>query len=109
MILFASRCSADTRVLHSFLHDALPICNAVQVLGDPQRLLLHLEVLERVNEIPVGLLDGVDSRLDAAHVVLVRSVPRVLGDRKSTRLNSSHGSISYAVFCLKKKKTNMET
>src|SRR5207245_11519448 len=27
-------------------------------------------------------------------------------DRKSTRLNSSHGSISYAVFCLKKKKTN---
>src|SRR5438128_8555982 len=26
-------------------------------------------------------------------------------DRKSTRLNSSHGSISYAVFCLKKKKT----
>src|SRR5205809_2888901 len=31
--------------------------------------------------------------------------PRVLGgeDRKSTRLNSSHGYISYAVFCLKKK------
>src|SRR3989449_5887147 len=27
----------------------------------------------------------------------------VLGDRKSTRLNSSHGYISYAVFCLKKK------
>src|SRR5690348_17660387 len=27
------------------------------------------------------------------------------GDRKSTRLNSSHPSISYAVFCLKKKKT----
>src|SRR2546429_4742648 len=29
----------------------------------------------------------------------------VRGDRKSTRLNSSHGYISYAVFCLKKKKT----
>src|SRR5207245_5683389 len=29
-------------------------------------------------------------------------------DRKSTRLNSSHGSISYAVFCLKKKKKNNE-
>src|SRR3712207_8259372 len=27
-------------------------------------------------------------------------------DRKSTRLNSSHANISYAVFCLKKKKTN---
>src|SRR2546422_2918468 len=29
---------------------------------------------------------------------------RVVSDRKSTRLNSSHGYISYAVFCLKKKK-----
>src|SRR5207245_1165705 len=29
------------------------------------------------------------------------------GDRKSTRLNSSHGSISYAVFCLKKKKLKL--
>src|SRR6266540_3045039 len=32
-------------------------------------------------------------------------VLRRLGDRKSTRLNSSHITISYAVFCLKKKKT----
>src|SRR2546430_12495146 len=33
--------------------------------------------------------------------------PKVgLGDRKSTRLNSSHSQISYAVFCLKKKKTS---
>src|SRR5207245_8237438 len=31
-------------------------------------------------------------------------LPDYLPDRKSTRLNSSHGSISYAVFCLKKKK-----
>src|SRR2546429_4115324 len=31
---------------------------------------------------------------------------REAGDRKSTRLNSSHGYISYAVFCLKKKKSN---
>src|SRR5689334_24745617 len=30
-------------------------------------------------------------------------------DRKSTRLNSSHSSISYAVFCLKKKKENTNT
>src|SRR5687768_17796291 len=30
-------------------------------------------------------------------------------DRKSTRLNSSHGYISYAVFCLKKKKKNTRT
>src|SRR5256885_9479925 len=32
----------------------------------------------------------------------------VVGDRKSTRLNSSHLVISYAVFCLKKKKTAAE-
>src|SRR2546422_8452721 len=31
------------------------------------------------------------------------------GDRKSTRLNSSHGYISYAVFCLKKKKKTINT
>src|SRR3712207_8720253 len=31
--------------------------------------------------------------------------PAADGDRKSTRLNSSHANISYAVFCLKKKKT----
>src|SRR5690625_6956569 len=34
------------------------------------------------------------------------SVLRASGDRKSTRLNSSHVAISYAVFCLKKKKKN---
>src|SRR5207245_11416196 len=34
--------------------------------------------------------------------------PRKQVDRKSTRLNSSHGSISYAVFCLKKKKQKMK-
>src|SRR2546422_7385866 len=34
------------------------------------------------------------------------AVIHLVGDRKSTRLNSSHGYISYAVFCLKKKKQN---
>src|SRR5258705_6102670 len=40
----------------------------------------------------------------APHVVEPNRLPVVL-DRKSTRLNSSHLGISYAVFCLKKKKT----
>src|SRR2546422_3512951 len=35
---------------------------------------------------------------------LLADLRRLKGDRKSTRLNSSHGYISYAVFCLKKKK-----
>src|SRR2546422_6352366 len=38
----------------------------------------------------------------------ITQVLRVLGDRKSTRLNSSHGYISYAVFCLKKKKEEQD-
>src|SRR3712207_8921846 len=36
-------------------------------------------------------------------------VPDPIQDRKSTRLNSSHANISYAVFCLKKKKKNKKT
>src|SRR3712207_8927198 len=35
-----------------------------------------------------------------------QSPERAVGDRKSTRLNSSHANISYAVFCLKKKKSH---
>src|SRR5687768_18151433 len=43
---------------------------------------------------------------EALHVRFVgnQHEPLVVSDRKSTRLNSSHGYISYAVFCLKKKK-----
>src|SRR3712207_9013598 len=39
-------------------------------------------------------------------VTIVGDVGAVKADRKSTRLNSSHANISYAVFCLKKKKNN---
>src|SRR2546427_5661594 len=42
----------------------------------------------------------------ASDVGLRCSRRTLIGDRKSTRLNSSHSQISYAVFCLKKKKTN---
>src|SRR2546422_4178219 len=43
--------------------------------------------------------------LECEDVVLQPHVDDVRVDRKSTRLNSSHGYISYAVFCLKKKMT----
>src|SRR3712207_8338257 len=39
-----------------------------------------------------------------AHPKIRHEPEGLLGDRKSTRLNSSHANISYAVFCLKKKK-----
>src|SRR5690348_17711443 len=47
-----------------------------------------------------------DRALRAAAVSREAQLNAVRGDRKSTRLNSSHPSISYAVFCLKKKKKN---
>src|SRR4051794_41730938 len=45
--------------------------------------------------------------IDDLHAWLLAQGDWVDLDRKSTRLNSSHPSISYAVFCLKKKKTNI--
>src|SRR5438445_3037081 len=44
----------------------------------------------------------------APHVQSVRLRQRWKRDRKSTRLNSSHANISYAVFCLKKKKDKIQ-
>src|SRR3712207_8909167 len=47
--------------------------------------------------------------LTSDHEVAVSVVmPELVLDRKSTRLNSSHANISYAVFCLKKKNDNMK-
>src|SRR2546427_179942 len=58
---------------------------------------------EPSNDLDVETLRALeDALLEYAGTVLVISHDR---DRKSTRLNSSHSQISYAVFCLKKKKT----
>src|SRR5690349_23740270 len=51
---------------------------------------------------------GVHSGHPLAHLQWARMARTHLKDRKSTRLNSSHVEISYAVFCLKKKKNNNE-
>src|SRR3712207_8422836 len=70
--------------------------------------------VQRARELPVRLLDlvRVGGLGDAEHGVEVLLQPVLAGhdaslpltsDRKSTRLNSSHANISYAVFCLKKK------
>src|SRR3712207_7112780 len=50
---------------------------------------------------------GAGSTLDTAELLHARRRRLVRRDRKSTRLNSSHANISYAVFCLKKKKKTM--
>src|SRR3989449_1528038 len=53
---------------------------------------------------PEGLRIGVEVFHSLKKVLAKRNLSTAVGDRKSTRLNSSHGYISYAVFCLKKKK-----
>src|SRR3712207_8157730 len=65
----------------------------------------HLEaVVRRVAKVDDGLLRYQRPRL--AHDLVQRVAHGPHGaDRKSTRLNSSHANISYAVFCLKKKNT----
>src|SRR2546429_2617969 len=75
--------TATTEIYTLSLHDALPIF-----------------------ELGVDALDPVEDRVhDLDRRDLLPSDQRCQ-DRKSTRLNSSHGYISYAVFCLKKKKIN---
>src|SRR5690348_2738182 len=54
----------------------------------------------------VGFLGNAAARetVDVHGLIVAPGFIDMMGDRKSTRLNSSHPSISYAVFCLKKKK-----
>src|SRR3712207_7280486 len=54
-------------------------------------------------------LDRIDVLGTLAPALITFDAPRVSRDRKSTRLNSSHANISYAVFCLKKKKITNAT
>src|SRR5256885_2762876 len=71
--------TATTEIYTLSLHDALPI-SPDQV---DQSILAH------------------------ARLIMDARAPMISRDRKSTRLNSSHLVISYAVFCLKKKKKNI--
>src|SRR3712207_9003384 len=83
--------TATTEIYTLSLHDALPICGAdeLEVVGG-----------RRDRRVGTGREGGLrpDLGLDLGRL-----------DRKSTRLNSSHANISYAVFCLKKKKKTRQT
>src|SRR5258708_27459185 len=61
----------------------------------------HLSTTEEKLARCVGMYDG---SVKVAHVLVFALAACATLDRKSTRLNSSHQIISYAVFCLKKKK-----
>src|SRR2546430_13600296 len=81
--------TATTEIYTLSLHDALPILGlGVDGSASNERGDLLLEVKQ------------------ALLVARGRGGPAALTDRKSTRLNSSHSQISYAVFCLKKKNSD---
>src|SRR2546429_3263031 len=77
--------TATTEIYTLSLHDALPICSEVEIFRRGDEIVLR--------EKAGGMVRVLD----------------LLADRKSTRLNSSHGYISYAVFCLKKKNKLLAT
>src|SRR2546422_8503560 len=88
--------TATTEIYTLSLHDALPILVVLDEEVAPlHERRPHLAREERVLE-ERRVVDA--GREHDRHRALARQ------DRKSTRLNSSHGYISYAVFCLKKKK-----
>src|SRR3712207_9351081 len=79
--------TATTEIYTLSLHDALPIYG-----------LDHVALLDR--RVGHRVLDRADDHIaDRGHGLAAAGHQ----DRKSTRLNSSHANISYAVFCLKKK------
>src|SRR2546427_8203513 len=92
--LFFFNDTATTEIYTLSLHDALPISALRHRARNTARLSLPRARLAIAERLPVFGLEARETR-DG-----VRGVP----DRKSTRLNSSHSQISYAVFCLKKKK-----
>src|SRR5438477_4553496 len=81
---FFFSCYSRHRHLHSF-----PTRRSSDLGGGP------LQVDPKRRQLPIGVADPA--------LLLVQRHRSAVGDRKSTRLNSSHMSISYAVFCLKKK------
>src|SRR5690348_17585192 len=104
-IFFFFNDTATTEIYTLSLHDALPISSrparATGAGRDTRtRVLLRLEADALQESCPFQRL-----RLDELPEPFRGAGLRIeAGDRKSTRLNSSHPSISYAVFCLKKKK-----
>src|SRR5256885_5920141 len=84
--------TATTEIYTLSLHDALPICVEQREQSE------HREHQEERRDVEVRRALGVEPVPKAA------PAPQ---DRKSTRLNSSHLVISYAVFCLKKKKIDI--
>src|SRR3712207_7506274 len=87
--------TATTEIYTLSLHDALPISARIRT-SEPRAT--EVECANSTTEPP--------GRPPSSSTLYEGRLPQhglISGDRKSTRLNSSHANISYAVFCLKKK------
>src|SRR2546422_8388353 len=93
LFLFFFNDTATTEIYTLSLHDALPISAGLRLKVVNTCAICRKQV--------TPLEAHVDKSL--TWLPLESTTPKVCADRKSTRLNSSHGYISYAVFCLKKK------
>src|SRR5687768_17950769 len=97
--MFLFYCYGHHRYLHSF-----PTRRSSDLLS---AALIYRLVVTRSSRMARSDSECSSTELFAALTRCVPAAPStVMLDRKSTRLNSSHGYISYAVFCLKKKKKN---
>src|SRR2546430_11314842 len=92
--------TATTEIYPLSLHDALPICAPDRLSGLGLRPPAELGADALV---AVRILTRHEGHRGARQSAGGEQAEREAGDRKSTRLNSSHSQISYAVFCLKKK------
>src|SRR5256885_4397286 len=93
--------TATTEIYTLSLHDALPISTEVVVYNNPYRSPADYVFLPALFAIVWAA--GFAMRRRMARTDEAEQHAAQLEDRKSTRLNSSHLVISYAVFCLKKK------
>src|SRR3712207_7181425 len=96
-VVFFFNDTATTEIYTLSLHDALPICGAHRDARRARRRGAVGVVQHLLHPGPRRRRGG---RRGARHPGGAAG-----RDRKSTRLNSSHANISYAVFCLKKKRT----
>src|SRR5690625_5646711 len=88
--------------------------DALEAQAQPVResVAAQVEAAEQLQEMVAGLeqrydrmiTSGAGTEVPTADDIAAEVEEYLAGDRKSTRLNSSHVAISYAVFCLKKKK-----
>src|SRR3712207_8570705 len=105
LLLFFFNDTATTEIYTLSLHDALPICTGVAAVSDDWDEPLARKRGAQESGGPAAEIRAVrdDGRRRVDDLQIAGRGHR---DRKSTRLNSSHANISYAVFCLKKKKSS---